>query len=164
MNLPVGNVLKEGVNLKDVKFSNIISTLMKEAFTGYLVLTVEGYSGIEEGLILFRKGKIIGSIFDYSKFQVTVYGTSALEQSFNSSNVPFGVFDICALSTQQVDLVTAFNEKIKIEITVTAKNLNKLISKKYETKYAKKVLANALKREETKFDVFRKLGLSSINQ
>ncbi|MFH1240597.1 MAG: DUF2226 domain-containing protein [Candidatus Diapherotrites archaeon] len=164
MNLPVGNVLKEGVNLKDVKFSNIISTLMKEHFTGYIVLTVEGYSGIEEGLILFRKGIIIGSIFDYSKFQVTVYGGSALEQSFNSSNVHFGVFDICALSTQQVDLVTAFNEKIKLEITVTAKNLNKLIPNKYEVKYAKKVLADALKREETKFDVFRKLGLSGINQ
>ena len=162
MNLPVGNVIKEGVNLKDVKFKNIISTLIKESFTGYIILTVEGYSGIEEGMLLFRKGNMIGSIFDYSKFEVTVYGDSASEHVFNASQAGFGLFDICALSIQQVDLVTAFNEKVKLDTHITTKNLNKFISSKYDEKYAKKVLAKALTKEETKYDVFKKLGLTDI--
>lgn len=163
MNLPVGSLIKEGVKLSDVNFSNIASTLMSESFSGYIIITIEGYSGIEEGMVLFRKGELIGSIFDYTKFEVTVYGDAAAEQVFNASKAKHGIFDICSLNTQQVDLITAFNEKVNVENQINAKNLNRMIPSTYDAKYAKKVLVDALKKEESKYEIFKKLGLSDIH-
>ena len=53
MNIPVGTLKEENVSLKEVNLVQKLSSLLQEGFTGYLVLTVEGRSGIEN-----RKGNV----------------------------------------------------------------------------------------------------------
>jgi len=162
MNIPVGTLKEEGSSLKDTNLPEKLSGLMKESFTGYIALTVEGRSGIEEGLAVLKNGLLVGTIYEYLKFNKSFYGKDALTQFFNSSLAEFGVMDIGQLSKQQVDLIVAFNEKIELEKPVSPQELAKLVPKEYDSKHAEKAVGEELKKKESKFDVFKKLGLGGV--
>ena len=162
MNLPVGELIEEGLSAREMDFRKALGSLVKNSFTGYIVITADGSAGIEEGILIFKKGELVASVFEYNKFDVTVFGDAAIDHFFNSTQAEFAMVDISTLTTQQVDLITAFNEKIETFETVSPKTLNKLVPSKYNGELAKKVLAEALHKEESKHDIFRKLGLTDI--
>lgn len=164
MNIPVGEIVEENIALSEVKFEEKLLKLSKEAFTGYLVLTVEGRSGIEEGLLLFKGGLAVGAIYEYVKFKKMFYGDNALEQLLNAVLAEFGVMDIVGLSRQQVDLIIAFNEKVELRKPLSQKEITKIIPKQYQVAVAEKALGKELKKKESKFDVFKKLGLGGLGK
>ncbi|MAG22257.1 MAG: hypothetical protein CL943_03050 [Candidatus Diapherotrites archaeon] len=164
MNIPIGTLVEENISLKGTDIKQKISTLLEQGFTGYLVLTVEGRSGIEEGLLLLKNGLAVGAIYEYVKFAKSFYGDHAFEQLFNSSLAEFGVMDIGSLSKQQVELIIAFNEKIEFKKALEPKELEKLVPKKFDADVAEKALGKKFKKKESKFDVFKKLGLGGVSK
>jgi hypothetical protein len=163
MNIPVGQLVEENTPLKGTNLAKKLSSLMLNGFTGYLVLTIEGRSGIEEGLALLKGGFIVGAIYEYVKFDSSFYGNDALQQLMNSSLAEYGVIDVGSLSKQQVELIIAFNEKIELAKPIEAKQIEKIVPKRYDAKVAEKALGKELKKKESKFDVFKKLGLGGVS-
>lgn len=162
MNIPVGELVEENVSLKETNIASKLNSLLQQAFTGYLVLTVEGRSGMEEGIVLLKNGAIVGAIYEYIKFGKIFYSNAALGQLFNAALAEFGVIDIAALSKQQVELIIAFNERIELSQQLSQKDLQKLLPKKFNAEIAEKALGKELKKRESKFDVFKKLGLARM--
>lgn len=162
MDLPVGSPVEEGLKSSQVDFEKYLNALVSKQFSGYVVITIEGYSGMEEGILFLKKGAISGAFFEYNRFGIEVFGDSALEQFFNAIKALHGIIDIFALTPQQIDLITAFHDKVLLLKPFNAKNLNKLIPSKYDTSFAQKTLSQILRNEDSKYDVLKKLGLSEL--
>ena len=163
MNIPVGELVGENFSLKGVVLSQKIIGLMRESFTGYLVLTSEGRGGVEEGLVLLREGIAIGAMYEYLKFGKIVFGNQALGLLLNAGMAEFGVMDVAKLSKQQAELVIAFNEKVGLEVSIAASDLEKILPKEYNAKLAEGAIEKELKKKESKFDIFKKFGLGGVN-
>jgi len=164
MDLPVGDIKERHLLLKQTDIVKKISELMKKGFSGYAVLTIEGRSGVEEGAAILLQGSIIGAIFEYIKFDRKVFGDSALLHFLNASRADFGVGDIVLLSKQQIELILAFNEKIELGKAVEEKDLHKLAPQEYNPKFAENFLGEELQTKESKFDVFKKIGLAEFSR
>lgn len=163
MNIPIGELVEESIPLKNIDIGQKLSALMEESFIGYLVLTVEGSSGIEEGLVLIKAGEAVGAIYEYVKFEKSLYGDTAMQHLLNAGLVEFGIVDVGTLTKQQIDLIIAFNEKIELGKHLTQKDLPKVLPKKYSVGFAEEALGEKLKKKESKFDVFKKLGLGKVS-
>ena len=164
MNLPVGEVVEEGVNIKEIDFKQKISELGKQNFSGYLVLMSEGNHGLEEGILVFRSGNVIGSLYEYLKYEKPVFGKDAIPRTFNSFLSSTGVYDLISLTQQQSELVIAFNTKIRLEKPLSVNDINKFFVKEYSTKLSEEALSSELRKEKTKFDLFKQFGLSSLGK
>ena len=162
MNLPIGEVISRGINLRDIDSKRLVESFYDKAFSGYLINSVEGFDGMEEGVLLFKEGIIVASLYEYDFYGITVFGDSAVPQVFNSFAANFVVADVVSLTNQQVDLVTAFNDKSKVEVGVPKNSIVRLIPKKYSEEFAKKTLNEVVKKSESKKDVFKKLGLGGL--
>jgi len=162
MNLPIGEVISRGVNLKEIDVIRLISGLVKKKFSGYIVATLEGVKGLEEGILIFKSGVLTAAFYEYSLFGITVFGDSALPHVFNSFAGEYLIGDIVSLSNQQADLVTAFHDKAKVEGVVSEKEISRLIPRVFSEKFSQSVLNKVVESKETKDDVFKKLGLSKL--
>ncbi|GEM_PF-884546 len=164
LNLPVGTVLHQLVALKTIDFKKFVLELMDTAFTGYVVVTAEGYVGIEEGVFIFKGGALSGAIYEYTNFDIPLFGDTALQQCFNAAAAEFAVMDVCELSKQQVELIIAFNERILLPQKILQQEAAKLFKKSYDFHFAEKALKELVKKEESKYDVFKKIGLPDISK
>lgn len=162
MNLPIGDVIEQNLNLREFDAKGTVSGLFDRMFSGYVVATIDGFDGMEEGVLLFKKGSIVGSIYEYTNYGIVVFGEPAMVQTINSMAAPWGVADVYSLSTQQVDLVTAFNDKIKITKDIQKRDIAGLFGKPFSDQYARQVLGEVLKQHESRETVFKKLGLSRL--
>lgn len=162
MNLPVGKLASQGVKTSEYNLNKEFEKLTEGMFSGYVVATIEGFAGIEEGVLIFRKGNAVGSIYEYNKYGITVYGNSAIPQFFNSLSAKYGIIDVISLSTQQSELVLAFHDKVKLGKELSKKDIEKNYKKGFTTKYAEQVLSEVLKEKKSKYDVFKKLGLVGL--
>lgn len=165
MNLPTGNIVEQGIKLNEFNLKQTMHALMGKKFSGYLVLTIEGVDGLEEGILLLKNGSLIASIYEYSKYAVKVFGDKAVAQAFNASTAQYGIVDVCNLSNQQVDLVVAFNDKIKLTRPIESKAIDQFIPKEFSREFAEESLAEVLQQEkESKTDVLSRLGLSDMDR
>ncbi len=163
MNLPAGKTTRK-IDKGKEDFVETIAELMKTSFTGYVVLTIEGYSGIEEGVLFLSNGQLVGASFEYSKFGTSVFGDSAAKQFFNALSAKYAVGDVCELSKQQLELITTFNEKAILEREISEKDLRRLIPKKYTEAYAKQTLGKTLEKQESMHSVFKRAGLTGFDK
>ncbi|MBU0662617.1 MAG: DUF2226 domain-containing protein [Candidatus Diapherotrites archaeon] len=162
MNLPVGSAVAEEVALKDFDIQGITDSLFDKLFSGYIVVTIDGYDGMEEGVMIFRKGTLAGALYEYMNYDILVFGEPALVQVFNALAAEHGAVDIYNLSNQQIDLVTAFNDKIILPKPLGKKDIKRMYVKEFADQYAKQVLAEVLKTHESRESVFKRLGLSRL--
>ncbi|MBU0661853.1 MAG: DUF2226 domain-containing protein [Candidatus Diapherotrites archaeon] len=162
MNLPVGESVAEGVGLREFDAKGVINSLFDKLFSGYLVVTIDGYDGMEEGVLLFKKGVLIASIYEYMNYDIVVFGEPALMQSFNALVAEFGAVDIYALSNHQVSLVGMFSEKIILPNPILKRDSGRLYVKEFTNQYAKQVLAEVIKTHESREAVFKRIGLSRL--
>ena len=63
MNLPIGEVVSQGINLKEVDGRRLVETFYDKNFSGYLVSTIEGFDGLEEGVLLFKGGSMAAAFY-----------------------------------------------------------------------------------------------------
>ncbi|MAG18136.1 MAG: hypothetical protein CL944_01540 [Candidatus Diapherotrites archaeon] len=162
MNLPVGEVISQGVNFKEVDSKRLVQSLYEKNFSGYVIVAVEGYDGLEEGMLLFKQGKMVGAYHEYDLHGITVFGDDSITHVFNSFAAEYVVGDLVSLSNQQVDLVTAFNDKTKLEAPISKADIQKLIPKVYSSELAKNILSEVVQEKDNRKDVFKKLGLSGL--
>ncbi len=162
MNIPIGNVEEQHLSFSENNPLNKIKQLMQSGFDGYVVATIEGVSGLEEGLLLLKGKEIVGAVFDALRINKQLYGVPALRLSLNLLKARKGVFDVNRLSRQQIDLIIAFNEKIRLAKPIAMPMLSKLLPPKYKPAIVSKELAVDLGVSETKYKLFKRLGLGSI--
>lgn len=162
LNLPSGEIVEENLDLGGIDMEGLLKKLVDISFTGYIVNTVFGYAGVEEGALLFKRGELAGSFFEYTNFGVVVFGNEAVAQVFNSLVAPRGVVDIVALSGQQVDLVVAFNDRLKLTVGFKKSELLGLIRKQYVSSFAQRTLSSVISESESRKTVLKKFGLSEL--
>jgi len=162
MNLPVGEVLQQGIAIKEIDTKALTLSLLDKKFSGYLIVTIDGFDGIEEGVVIFKEGFMMGSFYSYDNYNINVFGNSALQHSMNALVAEKGVIDIVALSNQQIDLVIAFHDKVKITVAIDKRQLDKIFPKSFSQEFAKKVLGEVVKEAESRKSVFKRLGLSEL--
>lgn len=162
MNLPIGEVLSQGVNFKEVDGKKLVESFFDKKFSGYMVVTIEGVDGIEEGIILFKEGRMVGAFYDYDLEGITIFGDTSIPHVFNSFAAEHIVADIVSLSNQQVDLVTAFNDKAKLEKPISRGQIGKLIPKVFSNQLAQSVLTEISTEKDSKKDIFKKFGLTGL--
>ena len=163
MDLPLGTNLRSGLKAGETNMFQIIVNMITKNFTGYVVSTVDGFNGIEQGVLLFKKGKVGGAYYEFVSHGIEVNGDSAVRLVMNSLLAVHGVIDINALTAQQIDLITAFQEKILVSGEIDTKKLSKLYPKKYSLELAKQYVQQK-PEEETRFDIFKQRGLLGVEE
>ena len=162
MNLPVGDIVSKDINMREIDNRKLIEGFYDKSFSGYLVFSLDGYDGIEEGVLLFKDGFLTAAFYEFDLHDITLFGDSAIPHVFNAIMAPGIVGDIVALTNQQVDLITAFNDKAKLKKPIGRKDFKWLIPKAYSSELSAGVLNQFTKKEEPKKDILRKFGLSGL--
>lgn len=97
--VPAGQVIYDSLKTSFVDFPRLITTLEKEAYTGYVRLLTDDAAG----LIFFREGAALECVYDAGADPEIVLGKPAL-MSFNEDVTHGqGVLDVVGLSTELVD-------------------------------------------------------------
>jgi hypothetical protein len=164
MNFPVGKITEEEIKVNEFDWKKKLNEFEAMHFDGFVVVTIEGVNGIEEGVLFFQKGNAIGSFYEFTKFGLPVKGIKALPMFFNALNAKYGVGEIHKLSVQQLELILAFNEEIKFEKPKNNRDLSKMFSGKFSSIYAKETLSEVLKSIESKSEVFKRIGLTNLTK
>jgi len=162
MNIPVGKVEEAQVHFSESQPLDKVKQLLQSGFSGYLVATTEGATGLEEGLLMLKNKEVVGAIFDALRINKQLYGVPALRSVLNLLKAGKGVFDLNVLSVQQIDLIMAFNEKIKLPKPIAVQMLSKLAPSKYNPGFVSNELAVGMQATDTKSNLLKKLGLGSI--
>lgn len=123
MNYPVGQIIMKGTSKFDIV--DVATKLGEKVFNGYLILTVKGHF-VEEGVLFFREGAMFACIVECLKLEKNVKGREALDYFLNQTKGK-GYYQVVELTRSQVDLVTAFDEKLLLGQEVTLKDLPKLV-------------------------------------
>ena len=151
MNFPVGEVISKAY--LPINLEVIIPELKKINFNGYLIQTIKGEC-IEEGVLFFRDGEINAVIVECLNAKKTFKGNEAIPYFLNQTKGN-GFFQTISLTRSQVDLVTAFDEKLLVTNKIALKDLPKLIPVKFEDKF------KLLSQESNVLD---KYGLSGLKK
>lgn len=161
LNFPVGDLVQKLVPVSDFGLNRVLE-LQKGAFSGYAVATIEGVTGIEEGVLFFLDGKVVGSAYTLDNADIVSFGNVALPLFFNCLAAPFGVVDVVSLSRQQIELILALEEKIQAE--ESRQGLRSLWNSKYDSSKVSKLLPSKSGRSEgqPKTELIESLGIGDI--
>jgi hypothetical protein len=149
MNFPVGTVIASAPLPIDIVA--VSDELKKINFNGYIIMSVNGNS-FEEGVLFFKDGTFFAGITECAIIEKIFKGDDALKYIMNQTK-GVGFFQTIQLSKSQVDLITAFDEKLLFSNKLDLKDLPKLIPNNFNENFVP---------EEQKSDVFGKYGLGSL--
>lgn len=162
MNIPVGTVEERQLLFSEAEPFAKIKGLLQSEFDGYVVATVEGASGLEEGLLLLKGRVVVGAVFDSVRLGKQLYGALGLRLVLNLLKSSNGVFDVNRLSKQQVDLIIAFNEKIRLSKPLDSGMLSKLEPSAYRQDLVSTELSVDLDASDSKHNLLKKFGIGSV--
>ena len=130
MNFPVGSVVSKG----DIPFDFVplAEQLSNKKFNGYIIQSVRK-SFVEEGVLFFREGQICACIVECLVVQRSLKGNEALEFFFNQTKGN-GFYQCVELTRSQVDLVTAFDEKL-LTNKIVLKELPRMIPSAFSPRF-----------------------------
>ncbi len=99
--VPAGQVIYDSLKTSFVDFPRLITTLEKEAYTGYVRLLTEDATG----LILFREGQALECMYDAGddQQQGLVLGKQALQRFNDDVTTGHGVLDVVGLSPELIE-------------------------------------------------------------
>ncbi|MFA5125463.1 MAG: hypothetical protein WC462_00485 [archaeon] len=148
MNFPVGSVVSKG----DVPFDlvSLAEQLSVKRFNGYIIQSVRK-NLVEEGVLFFREGQICACIVECLALQRVVKGNEALEFFCNQTKGN-GFYQCVELTRSQVDLVTAFDEKL-LTNKIVLKELPRMIPSAFSPKF---------ERPEDKVSALDNYGLGEL--
>ncbi len=162
LNYPVGEALAEGLALEKIQPVAFLQKFFGGNFSGYVVATIEGYSGIEEGALFFRDGNPVGAAFSYDNVDISAFGDEAMGMFFNALASQKGIVDVVKLTKQQVDLVVALDERTGLQKTVFPETLEKRIPAIYSPMYAQQALRGLERIMTPASDIMKKMGLGEL--
>ncbi|HEX6349802.1 MAG TPA: DUF4388 domain-containing protein [Candidatus Dormibacteraeota bacterium] len=97
--VPAGQVTYDSLKTSFVDFPRLITTLEREAYTGYVRLLTDDAAG----LILFKEGMALECAYDIGAASGVSLGSSALMDFNDEVTRGHGVLDVVALSPELVD-------------------------------------------------------------
>ncbi|MFA4855009.1 MAG: DUF2226 domain-containing protein [archaeon] len=162
MNIPVGTIEEQRKAFSESNPFEKLAGLLRTGFDGYLIATIEGVSGLEEGLLLIRDKEITGAVFEALRINKQLFGPEALRLVFNLLRAKKGVFDVNRLSRQQIDLIIAFNEKLVLSKPLDESLLLKLEPSSYQPALVSKAFEIELESTDSRHGLLEKMGLGSI--
>jgi hypothetical protein len=159
LNFPVGETTEFLIPLSQFGLARLLE-YQSRRFSGYVVATIDGYSGIEEGLLFLSDGRVAGCAYSLDAPDVTVFGRTALPFFLNALLAPVGVADVYALSRQQLELILALDEKIVCE--EPPGGLKKTVPASFAPELVRSVLPQASAPASHKKDLFKKIELTDL--
>ncbi len=159
LNFPVGEAAFSLVPLTQFS-SDRVFELQKQRFSGYIVATVDGFSGLEEGLLFLLEGKVVGCAYSLEYLDVVSFGSLGLAQFFNGLAAKHGIVDVYTLSKQQVELILALEDKIAVDEPLTG--LKSLVVSKYNPETVKKSIPKTSEADSHRFEVLKKFELGEL--
>ncbi len=162
MNLPAGVTRILGKSVKSFDAKKDLDDLSAADFSGYVVESLFGESGVEESAVLFRQGQGMGAVYEYYGLKQTLNGDEAVVHVMNGFLSEFGVLDMVDLSIQQVDLVTAFNPQIKLSKPILKGQFKPLVKDSFDATLAKKIGPAKEVESASKESLFKRFGLAGI--
>jgi hypothetical protein len=151
MNFPVGTVITKAP--LPINFTTVAEKFESIGFNGYIIQSVKGQC-IEEGVLFFRDGKMSACIVECLSLKQTYKGDEAISYFFNQTKGE-GFFQSVELSRSQIDLVTAFDQKILLSNKISLKDLAKLIPSKFRENF---------ELSDEKTDLLTSLGLGELKK
>src|SRR5207302_6910606 len=99
--VPAGQVIYDSLKTSFVDFPRLITTLEKEAYTGYVSLLTDDASA----LILFREGQALECMYDAGddQKQGLILGKQALQRFNEDVTEGHGVLDVVGLSPELIE-------------------------------------------------------------
>ncbi|MCK9293224.1 MAG: hypothetical protein WCY27_03825 [archaeon] len=162
MNIPTSKPLVENAFLENLMCDKLILDLGFKKFSGYSYLVINTDLGFQEGILLFSKGDVVGSIYFNSFNGIEVYGKDAFDLSISSFGYTDGILNIYRLTDEQIKLILIFNDKIKFDFKINKINVSKL-KFKYDESYLKSFLKEAqFNKIDLRADIINKLNLSEL--
>ncbi|MDD3083741.1 MAG: hypothetical protein PHP82_01840 [Candidatus ainarchaeum sp.] len=151
MNFPVGDVIAKAP--LPVNIVTVANELKKINFNGYIIMSVNK-NCFEEGVLFFREGDFYAAMVECVFAEKNFKGDNAIEYILNQT-VGNGFFQTVQLVRSQVDLVTAFDEKLLFRNKINLKDLPKLIPSTFRDNFI---------LQEQNEDILNKYGLSSLGK
>ena len=98
--VPAGQILYDSLKTSFVDFPRLLTTLEREAYTGYVRLLTDEAAG----LILFREGSALECLYDGgAEASSLVLGKQALQHFNDDVTAGHGVLDVVGLSPELID-------------------------------------------------------------
>lgn len=101
---PTGRIVASSASLSTHNAFEILRRQLVANFTGYFAITIQGKSGLEDGVLGILKGKVVAASYYYHKFETLFVGREAVERVENAFASQTGVFDLVELTPEQVSL------------------------------------------------------------
>lgn len=162
LNYPVGETVEEALELSKIDPKEFVGRLLSSSFAGYMVVTIEGFSGIEEGVLFFRDNLLVGAAFSYDHYDLGVFGDVALESFFNALASKRGIVDVYRLTKQQLDLILALDERTAVARPIGKEGIDKKLRAKYDSFFGRQALQGMQKVVRPASDLIKKIGLGDI--
>jgi len=161
MNIPINVPLVENVFLEQLIPDKLFIDLSQKQFSGYTYLVINGKYGFEESIIIFIKGKVVGSIFLIDGYNLELFGGNAFVYGVNAYGHSEGLLNIYNLTDDQIKLILIFNDQIKYNYKFDKNTISKILFK-YDDKRIDSLLKDKIEIKESKTDVFNKFNLSDL--
>lgn len=158
----MGELRQAGALLSKTNPVFLFSDLMDTSFSGFVVLTIEGFSGIEEAIVFFREGTVCGSVYSYDSKDIVMFSQTAMDSSFNAFLAKHGVLDVVNLSRQQIDLILALDGRVGIPPGFQKSALQSKLSGSFSESFAQAALNASPSETVAKHELLKKLGLSEL--
>jgi len=165
MNLPSGEVLRQAANAKQADYRRELLAQLAAGFSGYLVVTVEGLEGMEEGALFFRNGQFLAAVYEYPQQLITLASEEASRCCFNALASDYAAYDLVKLSNQQVDLILALNEPYRLRQALDRGAVQRSFAPAFSTSFAEKHLSQVLIQKrfaESRYNLLKRLGLHKL--
>jgi hypothetical protein len=160
MNIPSGKQIISKLETKDLNSKNMIRDLMNKKFSGYITVTINQQFGFEDGLLIFSNGIIKGAHYVLLKENNEIFGEDAIKLILNALGAKYGTLDVYQLTKEQVELMLTFNEKTKVTDIADISKIEQFFVNDYNTNITAKY--SSQKQEDSKYDIFKKIGLGNI--
>lgn len=158
MKIAAGKPEEIGVNLKEIKSKDYINDMVNNKFNGYICITIGGKTGVEEGVLFFRNGKILLANYEYFKYNTEFKKEQAAPRVFNALASKTGVLDKFSVTDEQAKLIITLKEDELI-----GKEIKVQISNNFSEEFENEIIKKAIKeRGITKEDILRKYGIASL--
>ncbi len=128
MNFPVGSIVSKGD--LPISFEDLAEHLFEKKFNGYVVQSVSA-NFLEEGVLFLREGNFFACCVECLGVKQLIKGDEALNYFLNQTKAK-GVYHIIELGRSQIDLITAFDEKLILVNKIALKDIAKLIPITFE--------------------------------
>ncbi len=163
MNFPQGTMRIMGKTPKQWDPKLELDVLAQQSFSGYVIETLYNGQGIDECALIFRLGQGIGATYELHASNQTVSGDASLVLIGNAFAVDAGMLDVIELSTQQVDLITAFNAKLKFSKPLLKGQFRSLVKESFDAALLPRASGDSM-ASDSKESLFKKFGLAGIEQ